>query len=177
MMILNPYRFAGGAAWQIAEQWTPNTTEANWGGTTLRLRVQSSVLLACSQMRITLDSTGLPMNLAGAYVQTRAGAGDLYDYSATPLQFLFGGSAGFTTAGGVFVSDPLTFAYDGLSDLVFGFAFGGSAGSTTLRINTGGATGWSRYYKSGNDAATVNASGYTGPASTVLGMTKIEILP
>ena len=96
-----------------------------------------------------------------AYIGQAATSGDAYDFASTPTEILWSGTSGVTLGAGANTeSDFVTFTLDSTKDHIISFYL--SAGD----IQYGGAVaGYSNYYKSGNDASTVNATGYTGPST------------
>ena len=173
-MILNPYVFGGGGggAYATAVSWAPALTSDGWSGYTLRIRLQAAYLLAGSKVRLTVDSTGQPLNMGAMYCQVRNMAGDLYDFETTPIPVTFGGSGTISTgSGSVYVSDDIPLVQSATKDLIISAYFNST---TTMRRSNSAVTGLSYSYKSGNDAATVNATGYTTQTRAVM-VTKVEI--
>lgn len=163
---------SGGGSWVIASQWTPDMTSTGWSGFTLRLRLQDSFVPAGSQVRITIDNTGFPINLAKCYIQTGVNNADQIDFTTTPVQVTFGGSNTIISAGGVFLSDAIPLVQDGTFSIVVSMYFNST---TTLRRGSGAPSqGWLAAFKSGDDAATVNATGYS-LANDSYGVTKLEV--
>lgn len=171
--IINPYRYAAAAgSWVIASQWTPDMVSTGWSGFTLRLRLQDSFVPAGSQVRITIDSQGQPINMSKCYLQTGVNNADQIDFTAPPIQVAFSGSNSIASAGGTFVSDPVPLVQDGTFSIVVSLFFNST--TTLRRGSTATSQGWASYFKSGDDAATVNASGYT-LANDSYGVTKLEV--
>lgn len=162
----------GGGAYATAVSWVPSLTSGGWSGYTVRIRLVAAQMLAGSKVRLTVDSTGQPLNMGAMYCQVRNMAGDLYDFESAPIAVTFGGSGTIATASGtVYVSDDIPLVQSATKDLIISAYFN----STTTMQRTGTVTGLSHFYKSGgNDAATVNATGYSAQTHAVM-VTKVEI--
>lgn len=129
-----------------------------------------------TQMRVTFEAASASEGLivTDAYVGHRAGAGDAYDFAATPVQLLFSGVANVSIGiGGTATSDLASFAYDKTSDLLVAYYVGGGTGQDSARERTS-VSGVNRYVKAANDAATVDKTGYALTAGNLLGINKIE---
>lgn len=136
-----------------------NTAQAS---RTVRQRIANTVITNFDglQSRVTFQAStsGLGARINAAYIGKAATSGDLYDFATTPFQLKFGGAAGtiWSPATSV-VSDPVEWAPVAGDSVLITMAFGSPnnvARNTTL-------AGWQSWNKGGNDAATVNASGYT----------------
>jgi hypothetical protein len=114
------------------------------------------------------------VTIAAAYAQLQAASGDVYDFASTPVQILFGGSpGGIISAGNTdIVTDPVALALDGTKAIVVSAFF--AAGSADL-ARKASLTGWIGAFKSGNDASTVNASGYTGTVFPAQLINRIQV--
>jgi hypothetical protein len=150
-------------------------------GLTLVQRIAAAAMTlpagTITQMRFSFQAGNAEgLVITNAYVQHRAGAGDAYDFSTTPIQILFGGSGTKTIAATTTeVSDWVTFAYDKTTDLLISFYSGGGTTNDTMRYKTGlNTTNFSDYFKTANDAATVNKTGYTANAGFCVIVNKIE---
>lgn len=160
--------------WVTAAQWTKEAgSGANWGGFTFRVVVPASALVAGSKIRLTCQSSDTTSSGIGAmYVGTAASSGDDYDFATTPTPVLFSGSASATvpTGGATLVSDATDFVVDASKPLIIStyMPSGRTAQITTL-------AGWVTRYKSGNDAATINATGYSTSSYAASLVTKIEV--
>lgn len=134
-----------GWAGYTMRQFIPNTAISNPGGTKSRLTLQAA-------------STGNPVRVSAMFINTRNPAGDPYDFVTTPIQVKYNGLVSWTIApGGQIVTDEIAYAPASGDDVVISFYF---QLATDLRRATS-APGWQVYYKFGNDASTVNASGYS----------------
>lgn len=145
-----------------------------WNGYTVVVRLPASVLTLPSfdivRLRVRLEAGSTQAcTFSKAYVGHRAGSGDAYDFSTTPVQLLFsGGASGVASAGSTVTSDWANFAYDKTSDLLFAFYLGGGTSSDMTRQKNP-VTSVDSYYTNADEAATVNKSaGYTTQATNFL---------
>jgi len=152
-----------------------------WGGATLvQLIPASAIGSGASKIRLTMNGSTLsPTGILAAYVGHR-GSGDIYDFAATPVQITVGSNGAFTLPqDGSVVSDDITFAYNGTSDLLVAFAITTNTAQDDIRTLFGASVGTSYFFKyGGNDAVTVNKSGYSGAGSNPNALaiiSKIEI--
>jgi len=147
----------------------------DWNGYTFVQSIPASAMTLPSgsiiKVRFRLQSsTTETRTVTNAYIEHRAGAGDVYDFNATPVQLLFAGSGSKVIASNSEEwTDWATFAYNKTDDLLFATYCGGGTSSDNLRYSNS-VTGCAAYYKSGNDSSTVNKSGYTLQASNFLGL-------
>jgi len=108
------------------------------------------------------------------YIGHRAGSGDPYDFSTTPAQALFGGSASKVIAAGTTEwSDWVTFSYNKSDDFLASFYCNGGASSDAASYNSA-LTGASDYEKTANDAATVDKTGYSSNSDVLALIDTIE---
>ena len=155
---------ASGPAY-IVGPFTATSAGGDWSLYTLRQVLPISVLtvpgFAPTQIRVTVMGGVFsdPWTFDKFYIGHQAGSGDNYDYATTPVQLLWSGNPGGTVlAGGYLTSDWASFSWNRTSGLVY----------TNYTANLPSAdemgryalTGASTYYKSGDDAATVDATGY-----------------
>lgn len=132
--------------------------------TTFRFVIPASTLAGSnvySQVRLLFRATAAgTLTYNPGYIQEKAGSGDAYDFSATPVQITVGSSGTITIPAGTEVwSDWLDLAIDAAKNYVVSLY---KTGGTSRQETTSGIT---QYSKAGSDASTVNASGYSGPAS------------
>ena len=173
-VVLDGYRGGGGGggAWLQTTAWTADGSAIGWGGLTLRQKIPASAFASGSMIRLTLRAgTGAACVIGKAYIQQKAASGDAYDFASTPVQLLFSGSAGVSIAAATeLVTDPLSFSVDDSKDHVVSMYItsGDTARKSTL-------SGWSSYYKTGDDAATVNATGYSSSSFAANLIRKIEV--
>lgn len=143
-----------------------------WNGYTLRQVFSDLGVGAGSKVRITVKapSTG-PLTIDDSYVGAGALSGDQWDYAATPQRVTWNtGSNSVTIPTGTYItSDEITFTtpLDGLHNLVFSFYFA-TSGSIRAGFTANPNAFLTGAYKLASDAATVNASGYTGYGTAVV---------
>lgn len=135
-----------------------------WNGLTVVMQIPASAMslpsgsIARIRFRLQAGSTQ-GFTVTNMYTEHRAGSGDAYDFAATPVQVLFGGSGSKVIAAGAQEwSDWATLAYNKTDDLLAAFYCGGGTSSDMFIYATG--TGANRHTKAANDAATVNKTGY-----------------
>ncbi len=147
--------------WQVMAAATPDGNSVGWSGYTIRQRIDMAQLAHTdgSQVRVTLKS-GL---LAGFVIDdirigeaTGATGGD---YSPTGV-LLFGASTGVTCGTDAqVISDGLVFDVNpAWLGIVIAFHF---SGASAIAEELVAQTGWTSFYKNGNDVATPTATGYT----------------
>ena len=130
-----------------------------------------------TQVRVTFEAGSTEAcTITNAYIGHAAASGDVYDFLATPAQFLFGGATSkAVTAGTSFTSDFVNFKYNKTSALLISFYCGGGSSSDMIR-RKGTVTNVTHYTKTANDAATVDKTGYTVSAVNLVGINKIEVV-
>lgn len=162
-----------GGVWSTSISFTPTSSSAGWSGYTVRHRVTTAQIVATgTKVRVTLRAGSSVMNVGKCYIGLAAASGDPYDYASTPTQIFFGGNPGVSVAANTNVlSDEATFTIDDTTDLILTVYFSGAAAFA----NRSGQSGWSQYYKSGDDAVTVNASGYSGGSTEAGVFTLVEV--
>lgn len=156
--------------WLKAYSGAPNSYSAFTSGYTFRTVFLSSALsyTGLTFCRVTFRSQDVTngLTVAKAYIQT-AGAGDAYDFSATPVQLTFnGGNANFSIGiNATITSDPAVFTIPPSTNIVI-------SGYTTAASGVGGKSGLGAgnrlYNKAGDDAATVNATGYSASTDGIV---------
>lgn len=151
---------AAGGSWVTTSDFVMAGRSSGWANYTLRQVTPSSAVVSGSKIRVTFRgaSSGANLVVAAAYVGIMAASGDTYDYASTPTQITVSGSPGFSVPINTDVlSDEIPFAMSSGQRLVFGV----NCTSGDMGIMTPGSSDWIKYEKSGADAATVDASGYT----------------
>jgi len=148
--------------WDVIAAAALVSNDGGWGGYTLRQRINAANITfnAGASTRITFASSPSvgAMNIAAAYVGVGAASGDTYDFASAPVPLLFGGASSIAVPQGTEVtSDAAAFSPVPGSNLVVSMYFS----SPSSLKSTSAATGWANFYKFGNDASTVNASGYS----------------
>lgn len=116
-----------------------------------------------SKVKVKLGYYASDWAFAKMYIGHQAAAGDVYDFDGSPVQLLFSGNPNGTVSTGGLISDTATFALDETKALIVSFYISGAAVATPLRSD---ATGYGIYYKAGDDAATVDATGYSASGHT-----------
>jgi len=158
-------RAAAAAAWTTVLSRTLNVDSSGWAGYSARQVLAAASLTDAtgSQIRITLKGPASgQIAVTKMYVQVGAGSGS-YAFSTTPVQVFVGGSASFTVGTGATVlTDAVTLGYDGTHDIVISIY---TSGATSYAINQT-ANADTHWYKLGDDAATVGATGYTQTFNT-----------
>jgi hypothetical protein len=160
---------------------TVNTDENGYNGFTFVMSFAVAGLTlpagAITQIRFTFQAGSTEaLTITNAYVEHVAGAGDAYDFAATPVQLLWAGAASkVITANTNATTDWANFHYNKTSDLLCAFYMGGGVGSDMSRYKTA-VSNVSRYNKSANDAATVNKTGYTLNVGILDSIIKIEVM-
>ncbi len=149
-------------AWLISAQTTFSSQDNSFGGYTSRQLIKAAALANPGGLktRITLaaPASGNPCNVIACYAGIGATSGDLYDFATTPTQLTFATSTTVSIPVGTsVVSDELNWAPQTGDNLVIATAMSGGSGLPMQHPKTD----WQEYYKFGNDAATVNASGYS----------------
>lgn len=142
------------------------TATTGWNDFTFIHRLTAADMLpgTGTQMRITtVFSSWTSGGTMIGYMGQAAAAGDAYDFLNTPAQILWGGLTSVTSTGSNLtnVSDFVTLpeAYDEAKVYLFAFYF---SNVTTVNLaNTGAAIAGGSHYKAGNDASTVNKTGYS----------------
>lgn len=161
--------------WTTTGLWGADLSSTGWDGFTLRNRIHSTVLPTGSKIRLTFTAAASGgFSIDAAYVQFRNTAGDLYDFTTTPIAITFSGLSNVTvTAGNEVVTDEITIAIDGTKDIVVAVHF--DATSSIASLSNPLLVSWMEgYYKAADDAATVDASGYTSGEFEYL-ITKVEV--
>lgn len=133
---------------------------ANWANPyTHRHIIDTSAIIKTGSggVQVTIEGpSGTTWPLNAMYIGEQSGSGQ--SFVTTPVPILFSGAANPTlTAGQTLTSDTAAFTVSGLAGIVIAYTF--------LTTNSRGATaanaGHHTWYKSGNDAASVTATGYT----------------
>lgn len=146
--------------------WAPSTargTSSSWGGYTLRVVIPSALFSSESNFLrawfsgASSNGSG-QFNVVAAFVGLSAGS-PAYAFSATPVPLLFDTSSSVELLPGTLTkTDPAALFIDGSASVVLSFYVTMPVGRP---FGTNTPAGWGCFYKSGNDAATVGASGYT----------------
>lgn len=161
--------------WTTFTTWTPTSNSPGWAGYTFRNVIDASLTPSASKLRFTLSNFSFGgFTVKNMYVGIKAAAGDAYDFDATPTQVTFnGGNSGATVASGAtIVTDTCVFSLADAQGLVVAVAFVDAVVALSAIGTIPSVTGWSGFYKLGDDTTTVNATGYTTSVPSLV--TKIE---
>lgn len=156
-------------AWTLAWGTTLTTNSNAWGNVTFRQRIQAANIGPSGgpNTRVTFQasSTGTSAKILAAYIEQAALSGDQYDFAATPKQIMFGGAPNVVIpSGSSVVSDPIPFTPQVGRSIVISMALQSPTDAKAIFSGTP-ERGWA---KAGNDAATVNASGYAATWNNLL---------
>lgn len=159
---------------------TLNANSTGWNGQTRVQVIPASVVGAASKIRLTLSGASTkPTGVLNMYVGER-GAGDAYDFAATPVQAKVGGNGAFDVPqSGSIVTDDIKINFSGTKDLVIAASYTTDTSKNDLRVLFGGSTGCSYFWKvNADEASLVNKTSYqaAGNNPNALGMiSKIEV--
>lgn len=163
--------------WVTVQEWASAINSTPWGNYTHRVRVESWALSKFSKTKVRLTYGAAPggagASTTSVYVGVAANSGNEYDFAGTPVEVTFGGLSGFNLAAGdTITSDEIVLSI-GKTDalLISGYTGSGQPGDFA---GFDGRAGWRAWYKTGNDAATVDASGYSVNTVEAVGVVKIE---
>ncbi len=151
-----------------SEVYSNNTTwdalNTGWSNTTARyIFPGSDIIGSANHIKIKLTRYTSDWSFSKMYIGEKATSGDAYDFASTPRQVTFSsGQAGGTVTSSGLTSDPIPFRVDKHKDYIISIYF--SSYSEPPKKDTA-ASGYALYYKEGDDAATVDASGYSASAS------------
>lgn len=175
VMWIDPARLASSGTWTQVTEIALSST-AGWAAWTLRNVIASGSISQSggSAARVTFRAVSGAV-LAAAYIGLKSATGDAYDADSM-TQLLFSGSGSVTHgAGETVVSDAVAFNVPAGRGVVVTAYY--SSGNAYQNTTNGSETTTLLYYKSGNDAATANATGYTNSSSYAgAGVTKLELL-
>jgi hypothetical protein len=150
------------------------TTDNTSANITTRQLISSAGLSNLGYLyRVTFKAGAEGLKIGAAYIGQASDSGDAYDFINTPTQLLFSGAWNCEiAANGSIVSDQAALVLPAGKNLIISFYTStDTTKDTTKYVAT--LTNWQYYYKSGNDASTVDATGYsTGVA--VNGISLIE---
>ena len=163
---------APAGTWQTTDTITLNTDGNGYNGYTVRVFVPQTSLSVTggSQVRVTLQCPAtVGGNIGAMYIGQASGSYSATSpaFAGTPTQIKFGGSGTLTlaAAGADVVSDAAIVAIPASNGLLIAMYISGPSGAHIASHATLPAAGQTSYV-SGNDAATVAASGYTDNTST-----------
>jgi len=152
-----------------------DTAAANY---TIRQIITSGALSNTGKhfVRVSFEASSADVfAITKAYIGLAADSGDAYDFAATPTQLLFSGAATFEIAAGqTKVSDAAGFYSVAGKNIIVSFHIANDAAKDNVRVDSSIA-GWSWYSILGDDAATVNTTGYGAEnANKAFGVMKVE---
>lgn len=137
----------------------------------MRLVVAADKLLVGTRLRLTLDQAS-ELNVTGCYVGFRA-AESTCAFRAAPVQVMFAGAPTLVvpSGGGVVVTDPIDLPIDKSGDLVIAVQWSGFGSFRVRNMHPG----WGAFFKSGADASTIAATGYSSLGNKCQLVTQIEV--
>lgn len=149
-----------------------------WASTTHVQTIPYSTVGECVKFKLTLAGpTTKPTGVLSMYLGEKGT--DAYDFFSTPVQVTVSGQGSFDIPqSGTVVTDEISYTFTGTKDLIIATSFVSSSAKGDIRVSLNNGSGTSYYFKSGNDASTVNKSGYSGAGANpnALGIiTKIEV--
>lgn len=143
-----------------------NDVSTDWGGLTFIVLVAAADLAAADGDKIRIHTRMAAWSIGGmmkGFARQAAAAGDAYDFLGTPAPLLCGEQETVTSTGSnldLAWTATLPETFDKTKPHLFAFSFS-SVPVVTLRRIGSAVTSGSNYYKSGDDAATPNKSGYS----------------
>jgi WD40 repeat protein len=172
--------YGAGSSTVAAGPITLSTTVAAHSNVTIRQLIDAGVInISGGRVNVTFGADGAgTFAVDKVYIGQAALSGDPYDFQGAPTQLTFTGAAGFSITGATTItSDTVDFNLDPNKTLIISMhtTVGGGAGIG----DAPSITGWSVYTKAGDDASTVDATGYTAVAaatSSVLGVISVQAL-
>lgn len=176
--LLRPSMFSGGSSTGTMFSTTPTVDGVNYYAYTHVIRFATAALTlppgSISSIRITLRAhASIGMTIENSHVQHQAAAGDLYDFSTTPIQILWGGAATKLIAAGTEeTSDWTTFAYNKTDPLLFSWHLANN-GAGSAKENSA-ISNVNSYRKLADEPATVDKTGYTAEGGVCRAVVKIE---
>lgn len=165
--------FSAGFAGASAAVITLPSGDNAYNGFTIRTVLASSAFSNYGSFsRFTWQGgSGAGINITKAYIGPLSST---YGFSTAPTQILFAGSSGINipTVSQDGISDIMPFSIDPATSYVVAFYMAGVPASGASQTSL--PTGWTQYYKSGDDAATTSPSGYTTDTK-IVGLKRIEV--
>jgi len=147
-----------------------------WNGYTLRQIFYSAGIsnTGGTKIRVTINAGhNEGVYIAKCYIGKAAASGHEYDFAAAPTQVTWDSGNAYISisANDSEVSDEITFELESGEDYIIAMYFNSSNDSLEANVVD---SNFSAYYKSGDDVATVDASGYNAASSDNVGCIKIE---
>lgn len=118
-------------------------------------------IAATTRVRVRIPSgSSEGLTISAAYIGQKAASGDAYDFASTPTALTWGGSSTVVIPSATSQwSDWVPLVWDLTNGLVISVYCAGGTGSDMTKTNTSAPV--NAYFKSANDPATVDATGYT----------------
>jgi hypothetical protein len=164
-------------AWLTVASASLDSDGAGLANITFRQRIEAAGLTnaGLEKWRVTLMAGSTEgLNISKAYIGQAADSGDAYDFAGTPTQLLFGGNANILIgAGSTTISDEVLFTLTSGKNLIISFFIANDTAHDIAKYKTTLAN-WQYYFKVGDDAATVNATGYTTATNDAIAVSLIE---
>lgn len=155
---------------------TLNADSGVWNGYNLRQSIPASeISTSCKFFTLRLSAGAAEaFTFTSIYI---GHAGTAPSFDGTQVQVLFSGVAGATvSAGSTLASDIIVYSINEAAELIISVYC--SSTNDTTRIDNGGATGYTLYYKLGSDeSATTSVSGYTTAANRLDLVDRITLVP
>lgn len=163
-------------AWLSVASAALDANSAYLANVTFRQRIESAGLIntGFAKWRVTFMAGSTEgANIGKAYIGQCADSGD-YDFAATPTQLLFSGNPNVLIgAGSTTISDEVLFTLASGKNLLISFFVANDISHDIVKYKTTLAN-WQYYFKAGDDAATVDATGYTTATNDAMGVSLIE---
>lgn len=165
--------------WVTGVNPTLNADSAGWNGYTIRQYFAAAVLsnsgLQIARVTFTASSAQA-LTITNAYIGNGASSGDAYDFESTPVQLTFdsGSASKAISAGQSATSDTVNFSYGSGKNLVVSIYIAGGTSVDDVRTASGLGASYVAYYKVANDAATVDATGYSTGSGIVYAVDLVE---
>ncbi|GAA0623244.1 hypothetical protein [Thalassospira tepidiphila] len=150
-----------------------STNSSGNTGRTVRQRIAAAAISSGGQsVSVTFKaSSSAGLTIGSAYIGIAAASGDAFDFASTPVQLLFSESgSAVISAGATATSDFSSLDFEGTDDLIVAFYI--SAGD--IQFGSPSAN-WNAYYKTGDEASTVDATGYTADTGKTYGVTGVSV--
>jgi hypothetical protein len=167
-------------AWvNVISPQTGNSDNGEWVSYTCRMLIPTAAIsnAGLAKVRVAFFAASAEaLYISKAYIGQAADAGDAYDFQSSPSQLLFATNAYKLVAANTYeYTDSLTFSIPAGKNLVISCYINGTDVQDSARMQSS-MSGFAYYYKSGDDAATQNASGYStgGTANALLAALRIE---
>lgn len=183
--LLRPHCVTGAGAADLTttifEQTLNDDADGNTGATR-RQMINAAILtdpgFTPVEARVRFEAgSGEQLTITKAYIGHKAGAGDAYDFAATPVQLLFSASASVTIPAGMAVeSDWAAFVWDRSSGIIVSYYMNGGLSADSERFLNSVANAEAYIKAAVDEAATVDVTGYSAPgAIDVAAINRIQV--